>query len=149
MDEEAVAKFLTEQKLKSATRRTWGIGSVLVKASTRPVLATMSPQRVTDQIIVSKSRAIVIKEIGEILPSNSLEIMDPSRFSADTATFCALTGQRLPFGTDQLCLVFITVRALSDESSQILLEAFEKGWFQTPINNRIKRLRSAITDRLT
>ncbi len=148
MNEQAIAGFLTEQKVKGATRRTWGVGTVIAKATSRAVQATMSSLRMSDQIITSKNREVAIRLVGEVLSSNALEIMDPSRFSAETTTFCALLGQRLPYGADQVCLVFITIRALSDETSQILLEAYGKGWLQAQVSNDMKRLKRAITDRL-
>lgn len=150
MNEEEIASFLTAQILKSRVRArgAWGIGKPLAKAGPKLVLATMNLQRVSDQLTIEKSREIVIRDIADILSHEAFELLDPLKFSANTVTICALIGVSALYVGDMLCLVFITIRALSEQSSQVLFEAYTKSWGTAFATNQIKLLIRKITDQL-
>ena len=93
----------------------WGLGKVIQKAGAAPVIALQNLRTATDQLIVPPPQSIVVPKIFEILKNEARETLDPSMFSAETATLCGLcsrrdwTGNYLPS-----TLVFITVKAMPD-----------------------------------
>jgi Mrp family chromosome partitioning ATPase len=52
--------FLRETELKKASKGTWGIGTMVTRASAKLVLSLMSVQPATDQILVSAAHVVVL-----------------------------------------------------------------------------------------
>jgi hypothetical protein len=52
--------FLRETELKKASKGTWGIGTMVTRASAKLVLSLMSVQSATDQILASAAHVVVL-----------------------------------------------------------------------------------------
>ena len=148
MDEHLLEQYLVNQRVKDQSRGTWLLGSAITKAVVKGVQGTQSLSRVADQALISKPRDQVIQELGAVLQSSAREMLDPERFSATQATFCALLGLVILNMPSQPCVVFVTIRSLSDNSTQVLFEGYAKGWGEAGVRGEINRLRKNIAKKL-
>lgn len=149
--------FLQEQHLKIRSQGTWGIGTVLVRAGAKAALATMSVHSATDQFLISTNREVALPIIAETLGKTIAETLgtmmsptlkDPSLFDIPTATFAVLI-ERYLLGVKQgvLSLVFVTLKAVSEGSTHILIEGYQKGYFPRAASVEVKRVRDQISAR--
>jgi len=134
MDTIAIEKYLLQQKIKDE-----GV-TFLAAPIVKGTMKMFPLSRAADDQIVALPHQTVVDDIGGVLKSFAREMLDPARFSADNVTFCALTGtvilrQSTPY------LMFVTIRSISDKSTQVLLEVFFKG-FSTVARAEIIKFRT-------
>ena len=136
--------FLRETALKDATKVTWGIGTMVAKACTNPVLSLLSVHSAQDQILISGSREIVLPIIAETLEKIGRALRDPALFDLPTATFAVLMGKAFLGQYGQSSLVFVTLKAVSESSTHVLIEGYAKGFSDGIANSGVKRVREGI-----
>ena len=139
--------FLQEQHLKNASEGSWGIGTTLLRAGSKAALATMSVHSATDQILISANREVVLPIIAETLGKICLTLKDPALFDIPTATFAVLMGRSLLGVKSPPCLVFITLKPVSENSTHILIEGYGKGYSAAVASAEVKRVRVEISAR--
>jgi hypothetical protein len=140
MDTTAVEKFLLDRKVKD--EGAWLLGPLLIKGT----MSLFPLGRATDDVVVAFPHQIVIDDISGVLKSFAREMLDPAIFSADNVTFCALTGMVI-LRNSQPKLIFITIRSISDASTQVLFEVFTKG-FDVAARSEIKRFRTYMAKKI-
>jgi hypothetical protein len=143
-----ISNFLREVDLQNASRGTWGVGSMLTRAGAKAAQALMSVsvKSASDQFIISASNELVIPIIAETLGKISLGLKDPSLFDIPTATFAIFMGQLVLGRMTTACLVFITLRAVSENSTHVLIEGYAKEPFKNNIaSSWVKKVHNAIS----
>ena len=141
--------FLQETALKDRTQGTWGIGTILVRAGAKPVLSLLSVKSATDHILISANRDIALPIIAETLGKIGRALKDPALFDIPTATFAVLMGKAFlgSYEYSQPCLVFVTLKAVSEHSTHVLLEGFAKAFSARVTDSEVKRAREEISAR--
>jgi hypothetical protein len=140
--------FLTETELKNAAEGTWGLGTIAVRAGAKPVLSLISVKSATDQILISANREVVLPIIAEIFGKISLVLKDPALFDISTATFALLMGRRSFLGPmSKPCLVFATLKAVSENSTHVLIDGYAKDLYGKVASAEVKRVRNEISAR--
>src|SRR2546423_1479681 len=94
-----IGAFLQETELQQHCRAmgTWGLGTVIARASAKSVLMCMSVKTETDQILLSVNRETAMPVIADTLKKIGRMVKDPASFDVPTATFVVLmaTGTKL------------------------------------------------------
>ena len=142
-----ISDFLREIDLQNASRGTWGVGTMLTRAGAKAAQAVMSIsiKSAEDQFIVSASNDVVIPIVVETLGKISLGLKDPALFDIPTATFAVFMGETM-LGRTTACLVFITLRAASENSTHVLIVGYAKEPFNNDIaSSWVKKVRNAIS----
>lgn len=139
--------FLTETELRNSSKGTWGIGTKLVRGTTKGVLSLMSVQSATDQLLISANREIVLPIIAETLGKVGRALKDPALFDIPTATFAVLMGRSLLGVESKPCLVFVTLKAVSENSTHVLMEGYARSWGLSITSAELKRVRNEISAR--
>lgn len=98
-----------------------------MRAGAKPVLSLLSVKSATDQVLISTNRELVLPIAAETLGKIGLELKDPALFDNPTATFAVLMGRSFLGRMGKLCLVFVTLKAVSESATHILLEGYVKG----------------------
>jgi hypothetical protein len=87
----------------------------------------MSVKSETDQILLSVNRELAMPIIAETLGKIGRALKDPALFDIPTATFAVLMGKPV-LSWSKPCLVFVTLKPVSENSTHILLEGYVKTW---------------------
>ena len=127
-----ISDFLREIDLQNASKGTWGVGRILTRSGAKAAQALMSVsvKSAEDQFIIPASNELVIPIIAETLGKIGLGLKDPALFDIPTATFAVFMGQQILGRMTGACLVFITLRAVSDNSTHLLIEGYAKELFK-------------------
>ena len=142
-----ISDFLREIDLQNASRNTWGLGTMLKRAGAKAAqeLMSISIKSAEDQFILSASNDVVLPIIAKTLEEISIGFKDPALFDMPTASFAVFMGQQI-LGRTSSGLVFITLRAVSENSTHVLITGYTKEPFK---NNMavgwVKKARDAIT----
>ena len=145
---EKIKNYLREIDLQNASKGTWGVGSKLTRAGAKAAqsLMSVSIKLAEDQFITATSNEVVIPITADTLSKISLGLKDPALFDIPTATIAALMGQLLLGGKYGACLVFVTVRALSENSTHIHIQGYSKEPFKNTNSLRwVTQVRNAIS----
>ena len=140
LDKALITRFLRETSLENASERTWGIGTVLVKAGARAGMALTSLNEANDQLLVSASENAVLPVLAEVLKKLARALKDPVEFGAPHATFCVLTGQRALGRWSHPSLVFVYVKPLTEGSTHVLLEGYSNDYGGMAARSEVKRI---------
>ena len=134
-----VNDFLQETELQQQCRAmgTWGLGTAIARASAKAALKCMSVKTETDQILLSVSRETAMPIIADTLKKIGRMVKDPALFDIPTATFAVLMATASKWGQlwggeplAKPCLVFVTLKSVSENSTHVLLEAYTKTFGQ-------------------
>ena len=101
------------------------------------------------RLLISASREAVLPIIAETLGKIGRALKDPALFDIPTATFAVLMGTAF-LGTykyGKSCLVFVTIRAVSEHSTHVLIEGYAKGFSAGVADSEVKRVREGISAR--
>jgi len=79
--------------------------------------------------MISVNCEVVLPIIAEILKKISLEFKDPVLFGIPTATFAIFVGPPILGRMSTPCLVFITLRVVSENSTHGLIEGYAREAF--------------------
>lgn len=142
-----ITKFLKEMELQNASRGTWGIGTMAARAGAKAGLALIpiSVKSTQDHFMISANREVVLPTIAETLKKISLEFKDPALFDIPTATFAIFVGRPILGRMSTPCLVFITLRAVSENSTHGLIEGYAREAFiNRTTSSWVKQVRNAI-----
>jgi len=138
-----IRTYLRERALQNATNRTWGIGSLITRASVSPILSLQSVNTVEDQFVITKNCDSILPTISDSIRVMSNEIKDPSVFDMPTASFCAILYYVVLGQIGKPNIIFVTARPLSDISTGIIINGYCLG--PTPmLKGYIKKVREAI-----
>ena len=143
-----VNDFLVETEVRNSTEGLWGIGTKLGRGTAKAVLYLMSVQSATDQLLISANRENVLPIVAETLGKVGL-LKDPALFDIPTATFAVLMGRSWPaLGVkSKPCLVFVTLKAVSENSTHVLIEGYSRSWGLSVTSAELKRVRDEISAR--
>jgi hypothetical protein len=138
-----IRAYLKERALQNATNRTWGIGSLITRASVSPILSMQSVNIVEDQFVVSANCDAILPVIAETIRMMSNEIKDPSGFDIPTASFCSILYYVVLGQVGKPNLIFVTARPLSDASTSIIMNGYCLGP-TPPLKGYVKKMHEAI-----
>jgi hypothetical protein len=144
-----ISDFLKETELKKFSRG-WGVnslGAMLMRTGAKPVIALLSVKSTTDQILISANREVVLPIIAETLGKIGLTLKDPALFDIPNATFAVLMARSFMGVMGKPCLVFLTLKAVSENSTHVLLEGYAKELGSVVTSAEIKRVRDEISAR--
>ena len=95
--------------------------------------------------MLSASNDVVLPIIAKTLEEISLSFKDPALFDTPTASFAVFMGQQI-LGRTSGGLVFITLRAVSENSTHVLITGYAKEPFKNHMAvGLVKKARDAIT----
>jgi hypothetical protein len=143
-----ISAFLREIDLQNASIGTWGIGTMLTRAGAKAAKALLpiSVKSAEDQFIISANLDFSLPIVAATLKKTGFGLKDPALFDIPTATFAVLMQRRMMGRLYAPCLVFITLRALSENSTHALIEGYAKEPFKNRIaTDWVKQVRNAIT----
>ena len=154
---EKINSFLQETDLQAACRTmgTWGLGSVVVRATTKVVHKCTSVKVETDQIMLPVNREAAMSVIADTLKKIARSVKDPALFDFPTATFAVemYTLSKLEkWGGEgwgarhSPCLVFVTLRSVAENSTHVLLEGYSLGYNGSTVRE-VTHVRSEISAR--
>jgi hypothetical protein len=141
-----ISDFLQETELQNIAKPYWGIGAKLARAGGKAVISLLSVKSATDQILISANREVVLPIIAETLGKVGLALKDPAVFDIPTATFAVLMARSFLGQMGKPCLVFLTLKAVSEGSTHVLIEGHTKGPAKGA-SYEIKRVRDEISAR--
>jgi hypothetical protein len=78
------------------------------------------------------------------LTTESYTLKDPAVFDVPTATFAVLVVYSALGYAGAPCLVFVTLKALAENSTHVLLEGYARGWGNRLAADSAKRVREQI-----
>ena len=118
---EKINDFLQETQLQRQCKAmgTWGLGSVVARATSKAALKCMSVKTETDQVLLSVNHEIAMPVIADTLKKIGRMVKDPALFDVPTATFAVLmaTVSKLDQWlnannetTAPSCLVFVALK---------------------------------------
>jgi hypothetical protein len=89
---EKIDSFLQETQLQRQCKAmgTWGLGTVIGRATGKAVLKCMSVKTETDQILLSVNHEVAMPVIADTLKKIGRMVKDPALFDIPTATFAVL-----------------------------------------------------------
>src|SRR5262245_29238357 len=127
---EKISDFLQETQLQRQCKAmgTWGLGSIVGRATGKAMLKCMSVKTETDQILLSVNHEIALLVIADTLKKIGRMVKDPALFDVPTATFAVLMATVSKFerwfnGADETavpgCLVFVTLKPTSENSRDV------------------------------
>ena|SRR5262245_6667266 len=89
---EKISDFLQETQLQGQCKAmgTWGLGSIMGRATGKAMLKCMSVKTETDQILLSVNHEIALPVIADTLKKIGRMVKDPALFDVPTATFAVL-----------------------------------------------------------
>jgi hypothetical protein len=120
---------------------------MLMQAGAKPILALLSVKLATDQILISANREVVLPMIAETLGKIGITLKDPALFDIPTATFTVLMGRSFLGVMGKPCLVFLTLKAVSENSTHVLIEGYAKDFGSNVTSAEVKRVRDEISAR--
>ena len=138
-----IRAYLRERALQNASNRTWGIGTLITRASVAPILSLQSVNIVEDQFVISKNCDSILPVISESIRIMSNEITDPSVFDMPTASFCAILYYVALGQIGKPNLIFVTARSLSVASTGIVINGYCLGPAH-PLKAYVKKMHEAI-----
>jgi len=107
---------------------------------------SISTKSAEDQFIIAANHESILPIIAETLRKISFGLKDPSLFDVPTATFAAFMGQQVLGRMTTACLVFITLRAVSENSTHVLITAYTKEPFKNNVaSSWLKKVHNAIS----
>jgi hypothetical protein len=135
-----IYNFLQETELQKQCRAmgTWGLGSVIVRASGKLIDKCMPVKTETDQVVLSVNHEAAMPVIADTLKKIGRMVKDPALFDIPTASFAVLMAtvskvDKWLSGNETMvpsCLVFVTLKPLSENSTHVLLEGYTKTFGQ-------------------
>jgi hypothetical protein len=145
MDEQHLKQYLNDRFAKRFTQGIWFAPYRLLKlAVIKGLASTLSLHGCADEITVSDSPEKTSAGIRQALGRVAKELFDPSKFSASGASCCALIEAAFPGSTAMPCLVFVTVKPISQQSVQVLVETRAMGWTNVVARTELKLLKDYI-----
>jgi hypothetical protein len=148
-----INEFLQETELRNLTKRYGGrgiraIGTKLGRRGAKAILGLMDVESATDHIVLSANREVVLPIVAETLQKIGV-VKDSALFDAPTVTFAALLVPSILGVKGKPCLVFLTLKPLSEHSTHVLIEGYTKTWGQRHASNEVKRVRKEISARFS
>ena len=156
-----ITDFLRERALQNASRRYWGIGVMLARGGVKAAHLLLRPtlQLSQDEFLICDSKEHAIPKIVDAIKNvrNEVkmigytrhEIKDPNVFDITTAAFCVYYEVEALGRATMLCLAFITLNAVSEQQTHVIIECYSLGAFNSKSISSywVKNVRSAIERR--
>ncbi|MGJ5179657.1 hypothetical protein ACQR16_16370 [Bradyrhizobium oligotrophicum] len=157
MNKNKIDSFLKEVAEENAMKRFSAIGAMFARPGHKAAAFLLSNfvrlETATDQILVSAGRDLALSIISEVfnsenknaLTKESYTLKDPAVFDIPTATFAVLVVHSALGYAGGSYLVFVTLKAVSETSTHVLLEGYARGLGNKLAAYVVKRTREQIS----